>query len=383
MRQNRRRGRDVLALGLILLHCVLISLTALDMSGQFDVTYQEHFDTTIQNASDFQIQAAGYPVASRVGTLHVTRTGTDYEMYGLRLARSGHWGNGNEYTLDSSKMINYQNKFGAQIVAKITCGNQSPQVRVINWNSGQDPLVDLGHRLEPSDFPITVNFYLGIRNIHNAQQAQGARLQFQGVGGHNLGDFRLVSRRKNPNNSWEYFDEFLPSTASTPAQPFYTINYNMKSEYYINGIAIDEQVIASLSIEEILPGGQFDLMDGIGTNNTVQIGQARITVSGSNSGGSYGVYLKFLDGNGSTDSSFLLNHEVADSYIPFSLFLGGHHVGNNENIEWGNLQFGDQNIKALEVGSIVLADVENKVSGLYRDTITVHITPMDTNLSVQ
>jgi hypothetical protein len=383
MRLNHHRGKDALALGLILLFFVFNSLAALDMSGEFAVTYQEYFDTTIYDASYFHIQSTDYPVACRVGTLCVTRTGTNYEMYGLRLARSGHWSNGTEYFLDSSKRINNQKKFGAQLVARITCGNKAPQVRVINWSSGQDPLVDLNHLLEPTDFPIIVDFYLGMRNINNAQQALGARLQFQGVGGQNLGDFRIVSRRKNPDNSWEYFDEFLPNTAVTPEQPFYTINYNDKSEYYINGIAENQQIVANLSIEEILPEGRFDLHDAIENNSPVQIGQARVIISGSGASDDYGVYLKFLDGNGSTDNSFLLEHEDVGSRIPFSLYLGEQSVRNNENIEWGDLQFGDQNIKTLSVGNILLSDVEDKVAGFYSDTITVQITPMDTNLLIQ
>ncbi|NCC63925.1 MAG: hypothetical protein EOM15_04645, partial [Spirochaetia bacterium] len=241
----------------------------MDMTTEFLVTYQESFDTTIRNGSDLQISIPGYAVVCEVGTLQVLRLNTDYTMYGLRLDRSNHWGNGNEYRLDSSKEINWQKHFGARLVAKITCGNQSPVVKSINWGTGEDPLVDSWHLLDASDFPIVVDFYLAINNIHNAAQAEGALFQFQGVGGQNLGDFQIISRRHTLHPQWGhdlYFEEVLPFDSSDTALPFYSINYNKKSEHYLNGVIQQEQVYAHLSIIEVLPGGQFNLLDAIGAH---------------------------------------------------------------------------------------------------------------------
>ena len=371
---------------LFIAFCILSFLPAQDMSTEFLVTYQESFDTTIRNGSDFQVSIPGYAVVCEVGTLQVLRLNTNYTMYGLRLDRSNHWGNGNEYKLDYSKEINWQKHFGARLVAKITCGNKSPVVKSINWGTGKDPLVDSNHLLDASDFPIVVDFYLAINNIDNAAQAEGVRFQFQGVGGHNLGDFQIISTRHTLHPQWGYdiyLEVVLPFDSSDTALPFYSINYNKKSEHYLNGVIQQEQVYAHLSIEEVLPGGHFDLLGAIGANQKVQIAQARISLYGSDINDSYGVNLRFVDGNGSLDDLFLLKHEYVDTYIPFVLYLGGQVVNNNEEIPWDGLVFSADNIRSLEVGDISYSDVENKVSGLYSDTITVHISPMDTNMIVQ
>jgi hypothetical protein len=377
-------GRHISSSCLLVLMFLLTPLYAYNPTADLTAYYEESSDTTICDATTFGIQSAGYPVACKIGTLHIERPSNDHEMYGLRLQRSGKWNNGNEYTLISTETINWQKQFGAQVVAKITRGSQPAVVQPINWSSGKDEFVSPTTLLGISDLPVHVDFYLGIRNIQNARQAEGVGFQFQGVGGHNVGDFQVISRRRVPKNQWEYiyYDEVVPIGSITNPVPFYSVNYNKDSSYFINGVGSDRRIYANLSIEETFPSGRFDLLQLVDASR-LAIATARFTLSGYESTNSYGVSLVFNDLRGSNFPSFAMKHEDTEAYIPFDLYLGTETVVKGVPVVWNNLSYGSSNLKELSVGGISLSDAQNKVSGLYSDTISVHITPLDTNIVVQ
>jgi hypothetical protein len=376
VRQLYFKYRHILVWCLLIVFLPLHALYSYNPTEDLKADYWESTDTTIYDATTFGIQSAGFAVACSVGTLHIERVSNNHVMLGLRLQRSGKWNNGNEYTLVSTESINYQRQFGAQIVAKITRGSQPAIIQLINWSSGQDVFVNPQALLEAPDLPLHVEFFLGIRNIQNAQQTQGVGFQFQGVGGHNLGNFQVISRRRVPINPWNYsfYNEAVPINLTSDPVPFYSVNYNKGSSSYINGAGGDRRVFASLSIEEVDPSGRFDLLQLINTP-TLPIATARLTLSGYQSTNS--------DVQGSSFPSFAMKHEDVKAYIPFELFLDANPISKGVPIEWNDLVYGSSNTRALSVGGISLSDAENQVSGLYSDTIIVQVTPLDTNVVVQ
>ena len=350
---------------LILLLC-LFSLQGLSALADLTVAYEEELDTTISSSLYFGIQSLQYPVACHVGTLTLSYTSAfaNNQLSGLYLERSGNWGNGVEYWLQSSRSINWQTRFGAQLIAKVRYGYHT-DLKVINWSDSTFPLLN-STALKKNMFPIVIDFYLGIRNIFYGSQAIGAAFQFEDESGPNLGDFKLLTQK-----NWS-----LQPINDTPAS-FFAINYNEGSSNYLNGQA-DPQVQATLSIEQDASEESFPLASAV-NNGRAQVGQARITVSGAQSLPSYGVTISFTDGNGGTGYIFNLKHEHTDDLIPFSLYLGTTHVQNMTPIPWESLQLGSDNLRSLYVGNIMYQDIENKIAGQYYDTITATITPLDTN----
>ena len=350
---------------LILLLC-LFSLQGLFALDEFTVAYEEELDTTISSSWYFGIQSLQYPVACHVGTLTLSYTNAfaNNQFNGLYLERSGNWGNGVEYWLQSSRSINWQTRFGAQLIAKIRYGYHT-DLKIINWSDSTFPLLN-NTSLKKNMFPIVIDFYLGIRNIFYGNQAVGAAFQFEDESGPNLGDFKLLTYK-----NWS-----LQPINDTPTS-FFTINYNEGSSNYINGKA-DLPVQATLSIEQDASGEFFPLASAV-DNGRVQVGQARITVTGVQNLPPYGVTISFADGNGGTGYIFNLKHEHTDDLIPFSLYLGTTQVQNMAPIPWESLQLGSENLRPLYVGNIVYQDIEDKIAGQYYDTITATIIPLDTN----
>lgn len=92
------------------------------------------------------------------------------------------------------------------------------------------------------------------------------------------------------------------------------------------------------------------------------------------------VYITFTDGNGSTGNDFRLKHSALPSFIPFSLYLAGEKVDNGVRTKWDNLAYGRNNLKDLHVGNMEQQGTALRMSGLYSDTITINITPVDSSL---
>lgn len=363
-----RKHMILLVVGLAIISSSLFAAT-------LDASYSENLDTIIHNSSDYGIQNQGFPVALHVGTMTIRSRGGGVApaMYGIRMDRSGDFGDGEEYWLESTQKINNQKKFGAQLIAKtMFAGNTI--VRTINWGTGEDPL------MEERDFflrqyPITIEFYLGIRNIFSVDQAVGVGFQFKHKLKPNLGNFRVMYR---PNPWWGTYYT-IPIEGSSAHQPFFTIDYGEDSSNYLNGQLFDPTVYVSLSIEQTAMEKSINLHNTSGQDRS-KVGQVRLTLTGYKKPSSQGVSITFTDGNGSPDSNFHLNHNQVPSFIPFSLYLAGEKVDNKVPIIWPNLVYGESNLKVLEVGDIDHKKAISKMGGAYSDTIYVNITPLDTNL---
>ncbi|MGH0051789.1 MAG: hypothetical protein ACQ5SW_00165 [Sphaerochaetaceae bacterium] len=114
----------------------------------------------------------------------------------------------------------------------------------------------------------------------------------------------------------------------------------------------------------------FTLADAFGSNR-VTLNEARIEVLNGETGGNYAQLLTFSDTNPTT--SFMLLHEIVDDSITYQLFLGNESITKGLPLLWDNLAPG-LNTKDLKIGGINANDAQSKVSGDYRDTITVNIT---------
>lgn len=362
-------------LSLLLLALLGIAILSLG-AATAQATYEEDFDTELHKSSDFGIQSAGFNDAFHVGTLTIRSVGNGsvQPLYSLRIERPGNFGGGREYDLQSTTVINYMTVFGSQVVAKIKYGSTTI-VKLINWSSGEDPLAS-DDITTAAQYPITIDFYLGVRNINNSAQATDAGFQFKGASGPNLGNFTIMYRK---TSGWgtEYTIPF--GASSTTPQAFFTTNYNQGSTKYLNKSAINKTVYVSLKIEQTPSQASINLVNASGSSKAT-VGSARLTLTGYNSSSPQGVTLTFADGNGSTNSSFRLKHSELNYYIPFFLYLGGAPVDRGVPITWPNLSFGSNNLKDLQVGGIDYQSAVSAMGGSYSDTITVTITPLDSNL---
>jgi len=360
----------------ILLVAVLGIVSSSMFAASVEATYEEELDTTIHNSSDFGIQDQGFAVALHVGimTIYTVGNGSIPGLYSIRINRSGNFGGGEEYWLLSSKVINWQTRFGAQLIAKTSFGNTTI-VKTINWASGLDPLLGTTSFSPSNNYPITIQFYLGIRNITNAAQALGAGFQFENGSNINLGNF-TIQYRNNPNTG-TYKD--IPFLEGYIPLPFFTINYSDGSQDFLNGNTADHTVYVALTIEQTIFEQSINLINASGTSKA-KVGQVRLTLSGYNSPSAQGVSLTFSDGNGSTNTDFRLKHNEIPSFIPFSLYLAGVKVNNGVAFEWPNLVYGNTNLKDLEVGNIIYQNAISTMGGAYSDTITVNIMSLDSNM---
>lgn len=364
----------------ILLFALLLVILSASLAAAVEASYEEKLDTTIYDSTYFGVQNLGFSVALHVGTLKIEPTGNGNipSLYSLKIKRSGPFGGGVEYWLTSSEMINWQNRFGAQLLAKVQFGSTTI-VKPLHWATGEGPLTN-GETISPSNYPVIIEFYLGIRNINNAGQTDGVGFQFEdddgnGNDGPNLGNFTIEYR----DNPWWGQYETIPFGSSTSAKPFFATNYNEDSPFFLNGNAMDTTVYVSLAIEQAPSEKSIDLLDASGQSRA-KVGQTRLTLTGYNSGSIPGVSISFTDGNGSTGNNFRLKHNGIPSFIPFSLYLGGTKVNNGTPMIWDTLSFGDGNLKDLHVGNINYQSAISRMGGSYSNTITVNITSLDGNL---
>jgi len=361
----------------IFLLTIVLALVSVSLSAaQVEATYTSETDTTIYDDTYFGLQSLSYPVALHVGRLEIKIIGNGSipSLYSLQISRSGSYGGGAEYWLTSSEMINWQNRFGAQLVAKIQFGSTTI-VKSLSWGTGEGPLTN-GKTIYPSDYPVTIDFYLGIRNIHNAAQASGASFQFENGATMNLGSFTIQYQENNNSNS--SFHDIPFDDVGTTTKPFFDVDYSDEEENdnYLNQEVVDQTIYVLFDIEQETYQQSIDLLDASGTSKA-KIGQARLTLSGYESSNIPGVSLTFTDTNGSTDTDFRLKHTGMASYIPFSLYLGGAKVERGVPTTWDNLTFAGPNLKDLEVGDISYQDATSYVGGSYTETITVNITSSD------
>ena len=366
-----------LAQRLTVLLVVLLGMFATNLAAAtVEALYIEETNTTIHNSTEYGIQSAGYPVALHVGTLTISSVGSGAKpfMYKIRLKRSGNYGGGKEYELESTKKINNQDEFGAQLVAKVTFGSTTI-VKTINWSSGEDPLMgDTDFQDRP--YPITIEFYLGIRNINNAGQATGAGFQFEDDDGPNLANFTVQYKT---TNGWQGSHQDIPFSGHSGPMPFFSTNYNEDSPNRLNGVIFDPTVFVSLLIEQTPSEKTISLPNASGTSRA-KVGVARVSLSGNKRPSPQGVSITFTDSNGSPSIGFRLKHEGLSSFIPFTLYLAGSPVGYGTPITWPNLTYGSNNLKDLHVGGVDLQNSALGMGGTYSDTIYVTIVPLDSNM---
>ncbi|WP_320127516.1 hypothetical protein [uncultured Sphaerochaeta sp.] len=365
-------------LGILIFSCFSVSFA----SEVFTASYTEDFDTTIYNIADFGISSWEYSIACHVGTLVVSRVaGYSDSLNGLRLERSGNFGNGNEFFLKSTKKLNGSRQFGSQLLAKVTSGS-STTVQKMNQGTN-DPFRPQVYKF--TQFPITIEFYLGIRNIQDMYSVQGVGFQFKN--GYNLGSFCLYTNNLPTYWQWWWDQDGSNQTqiavnGATNPLPFFSVDYNVGSNYYINRERPDVRINALFSIIQGDTEKNLDIED-ITTPWPRKVGTASLELEGTPSSRTYGVTLTFQDGNGGTGNNFLLKDETEAYSIPFSLYLDGGEVTNSIPILWDGLSADSTVTKAITAAPVNLSESQKLPAGTYSDTVIVSITPQDSNLAVQ
>lgn len=363
----------------LLLIIISTLVSGLLSAARIEATYESEMDTSIYDSSFFGIQNLGFPVALHVGklTIEPVKNENNPTLYSLQISRSGPFGGGAEYWLLSSEMINWQKRFGAQLLGKIQFGSTTI-VKSLSWATGEGPLTN-GETIYPSDYPVTINFYLGIRNIYNASQASGVSFQFEDGSNINLANFTIQYKKNNNYNS-SIHD--IPFSKGGLDAPFFDVDYSDKSTNFLNQEASNQTTYVSFDIEQEVYEQNINLLEASGTSKA-KIGQARLTLTGYESSNNPGVSLTFTDTNGSITNDFRLKHTEEASFIPFSLYLGGIKVVRNSPTVWDNLTYGRSNLKDLEVGDIDLLDTTSLLGGSYSETITVNIVSLDGSMQAQ
>ena len=345
-------------------------------SAKLAATYSEEIDTTIDTSYSFGVGAPNYSIAFHVGTLTIQKTGNGQlrNYYGLTLDPSG-YGN-NPLTLSSSRPINGNSSFNAQLVAKIN-RNASTQVVVIDQDTEDTSLISTYY---VNNYPITIDFYVRIAGIAAPELAAGAHFQFADPPGGDLGSFRV--KTFYPILFFFLGTEYIDINNDDLSVPYFSTDYTSGSQNFINVNSEEPTVYASLTIEQTPEESSFLLREASGTQAKT-VGLARISLSGYQSTNTYGVQIVFSDGYASQTPQFLLKHEEIDTYIPFTVLFGSESIENGKMTVWDNLVYGSSNTKILSVTGIDQSYAQTCVSGEYSDTIYVTITPLDSNVIAQ
>ncbi len=340
-------------------------------------TYSEELDTTIATSASFGVGEPNYSLAFHVGTLTVQKIGSgSIEAYrGLTLTQSGFLNN--PLKLTSNREINGTNTFNAKMVAKIT-RNSTTTIVPISQVQGETNVISENTNL--SNYPFTVDFYVLIAGIANPGLVAGAHFQFANPPGGTLGSFTLNTYYTAWFFFWQYTrSENIDINSSSSSVPYFGTDYSSGTANFININSVGPTVYASLDIEQTQEQASISLFDAAGSKKK-KVGVARITLSGFEGQGTYGVTIGFTDGNGSPNSRFRLKHEDLDEYIPFDIKLNNQLVENGSTVVWNNLSYGSGNTKNLNVTGIDFDTAQTSASGSYADIIYVNITPLDTNL---
>jgi hypothetical protein len=366
--------------------CILLVFsffTQVIVAVDFSATYSEVTNTTIQNITSFRFlkrstTASGYPIACHVGTLTVRKTNNQTgTLYGLRLQRSGDFNDGAEFYMYSTEAYQSSNEFGAQLLATVTSGS-STTVQKMDHGVLDPFRPELTYF---TSFPITIEFYLCIRNIPYGL-AMNAGFQFQTNSGPNLGYFTLHTNNTaqtwwDPNGANQ---DQIDVNGSTGTIPFFSINYNKDSANYINKTVIQETVNAYFSISQTDSEKSLAIMDSSSTWPQ-KVGTANLTLEG-NSSSTYGVDITFKDTNGGTGYNFLLKDETGTFSLPLNLYFNGEPVENAIKLTWDSLVVGTTSTKTISANPVSLTSAQQLPAGDYSDTVTVTISPIESNLSI-
>jgi hypothetical protein len=228
-------------------------------------------------------------------------------------------------------------------------GNQvskisSIQLYLVSWETAMENKVRSG-----SSYTLTSN-NLGTFNIATADKGSGF---YQGY------TYASIEGQVIPSNG----------SAPLPGQSF--------RESPIVDIPFGEVIgnpILTLTIVEE-PG--FSIQDAYGTDKT-KIAEAQLTLQNAESGKLYGVEVLFSDSEGSQSFSLHLDGQRSLFAIPYHLLFGGEPVTGSVSVDWTGLSSSVPNLRSIEVTGIDQIRADMAPAGLYKDTITITITPKDT-----
>lgn len=341
-------------------------------------TYMEELDTTIATSASFGVGEPNYSLAFHVGTLTIQKVGSgSIETYrGLTLTQSGFLNN--PLKLTSNRAINGTSTFNAKMVAKIT---RNSTTTIVPVSQVLVAIAVISENTNLSNYPFTVDFYVLIAGIANPGLVAGAHFQFATPPGGALGNFTVTTYY----TAWFLFffqytrSEAIDINGSSASVPYFTTDYTSGSANFININSVDPPVYASLAIEQTPSQASILLSQAAGSSKK-KVGLARITLSGFQGTGTYGVSIRFTDGHENQTTQFRLKHVDLNTYIPFNIKLNTQPIDNGVPIEWTNLSYGNTNTKDLYVTGIDFATAQTSISGSYSDTIYVNITPLDGNL---
>ncbi len=125
-------------------------------------------------------------------------------------------------------------------------------------------------------------------------------------------------------------------------------------------------------------------------NNKVEVVQAQMNLEGDDYNNNYGVSIIFRDNAVPESDEFKFRHTVLgnSATIPFSLHRGTNAsqtqmISPKAPSTWDNLSFTTANVWKLFVTGVLSSDVQQSLAGSYTTTISVEITPLDSNVQVQ
>ncbi|HKL60443.1 MAG TPA: hypothetical protein VJ863_11135 [Sphaerochaeta sp.] len=123
--------------------------------------------------------------------------------------------------------------------------------------------------------------------------------------------------------------------------------------------------------------------------NKVEVVEAEMHLEGDDYGNNYGVTITFRDSSDLSSNTFKFRHTVLgnNQTIPFKLHRGTSSTSTQlitpkDPITWDNLSFTSPNKWKLFITGILASDVQERLGGNYTTTISVEITPLDSNVQV-
>jgi len=323
-------------------------------------TYEVEPFYVIENNSTGYEQG-DYRVAFKLGTITINSSGNPTNLKKLTLDRNNNVRK-EEYTFKTTEKVGGENSFAAELVAKITYANGTNVVHIKDTKG-----IKL---LEKKDnpYPIFIEFFMVIESENlNSSHFQGVGFQFSG--NQSIGWFQLTFESKSKSDP-----KYIFPSDSGAFQPFFNTIYNVGSGNYINPVDITRHLV--FEILQLENEKSINLIDAIGTFKA-KVGTAKITVEGNYSPN---IGVSFTGEHGSPNGNFRLKHKEVESYIPYSLFFGNPplQVESGPFMTWGQIVLGE-NLKNLHVGNIDHQLAAASIAGEYSETITVTITPVDSN----
>lgn len=123
--------------------------------------------------------------------------------------------------------------------------------------------------------------------------------------------------------------------------------------------------------------------------NKVEVVEAEMHLEGDDYGNNYGVTITFRYSSDLSSNTFKFRHTVLgnNQTIPFKLHRGTSSTSTQlitpkDPITWDNLSFTSPNKWKLFITGILASDVQERLGGNYTTTISVEITPLDSNVQV-